>query len=262
MDIIMILGLSANVVTILTGICAFGSFLIKKYSRFKTPLIILFFTTGLIASTFSIYVWIQPALKVKQHQDEYRQTLATTPKYSYSFVDGDQRWAEGRPFDKGSCLAQKQAYYISMTTQGHYYPCYNQQASFTNFMCEVRMRILSGDTGGIVFRDQATRNDTYYLSINEDGAYNLSYLPNSASDESNPLFSGVSDSLYHDQILNQASLVAIRADGSDLAIYIDGNYVNSIQDSSIASGRIGLVSQKLLNNTDIVFDQVKIWTLS
>lgn len=262
MDKLTVLSLAANVVTIVAGVATLFEVVSRSSSGIKKPLIISLSILALISCGISIYLVSLPTISAKLHQNDYIQTRATTPKYSYSFIGGDQRWTEGHPFDKGSCQAQNQAYYISMTTQGRYYPCYNQQASFTNFMCEIRMRILSGDTGGIVFRDQVTRNDTYYLSINEDGAYNLSYLPNSASDESNPLFSGVSDSLYHDQILNQASLVAIRADSSDLAVYIDGNYVNSIQDSNITSGRIGLVSQKLLNNTEVDFDQVKIWTLS
>lgn len=120
---------------------------------------------------------------------------------------------------------------------------------------DVRGVFLKGDGGGIIFRDDSKRPDLYYLYIAENSAYDLNYWPSGTASGAILLLSGTSSDFFHDQVQNgRKSLVAIAANGRDISVYIDGTYAKSTQDSRIAGGRIALTAQKILNDTEVIYD--------
>ncbi len=56
-------------------------------------------------------------------------------------------------------------------------------------------------------------------------------------------------------------LTAVVARGSSITIYINHQQVTTIQDSTFASGHIGVFAYKMNNPTEVVFRDAKVWSL-
>ena len=227
--------------------------------RFGFVFCIIVIVTGGI----SAYQLLYPTFVAWQHQSFFNQENIQPPTYSYSFplTNQDKRWDTGQPYGKlGHCLFQNQGYSVDMTLDDHYYPCY-LETPLKDFMFQVQMQIKSGDAGGIIFRDDKKRTDFYYLYLSTTGTYTLNYWANGTGSTVDKLMLGVSGDFYHDQVQKRVSVVTLLARGSDLSIYIDDKYVDHIDDNRRGSGRIALTAHKLLNDTEVLYKQVHVWTL-
>jgi hypothetical protein len=59
--------------------------------------------------------------------------------------------------------------------------------------------------------------------------------------------------------LNQNNTIAIVVNGSGIDLYINGNNVDSVTDTTYSSGNIGLVASTINNTTEVVYSNLKIW---
>jgi hypothetical protein len=153
-----------------------------------------------------------------------------------------------------------QAYNITMTKKDYYYPCY-LNAPLQNFMLQLQMQISSGDAGGVVFRDDNRRPDFYYLYMTATGVYSLDYWADERGSNVQTLLRGISDDFYQKQIDGRFCIVTLVAQGPNLSLYINEKYVGAVQDNRIGGGRIALTAQKFLNDTQVIYKNVQIWTL-
>ncbi len=62
--------------------------------------------------------------------------------------------------------------------------------------------------------------------------------------------------------LNQTYLLTVIARGNTINVYIDKQWVGSAEDNTASSGSIGLEVLDQANFTEVVFRNVKVWTLS
>lgn len=239
-------------------------FQLSGHGLLNKPIMLIVFCGIVLIGIVSIYNIVLPTYIFKQHQDSYNQTISTPSTYSYSMQEADEHWDTGQSpalGASGSCNFQSQLYIVTMTLKNHYYPCYNNESSFQNFLFQVEMKIQQGDSGGIIFRDQPHRPDAYYLYLSETGTYVLGYWPNANIGGTVELFSGTSIDFLRDQVKGRFSTIAIRALGDDLSLYINGVYIAHAENSILSSGRIGLVAQKTLNDTTVAYRNVRIWKL-
>src|SRR5439155_22844831 len=117
----------------------------------------------------------------------------------------------------------------------------------------VQMKILSGGTGGILFRDSGGNGKAlfYYLSVSQDGYYDLSFYVDKQSTNSNSLMSGNAPSFRTG--LGQINTISVIAKGDALSLFINGNFVDSRIDSSSEQGTLALVTS---NISVVVFSDV------
>jgi hypothetical protein len=48
-----------------------------------------------------------------------------------------------------------------------------------------------------------------------------------------------------------------------IALFINGQFIDSVQDSTLTQGMIGVSANTLIGKpTDVIFSDVKVWTLS
>lgn len=261
--IITVIGLISSIMTVISFLSSAPTSppmaRLKKVGIISALVVITFF------GVYSAWLWALPGYSIWEHQHFYDQTIQQLPSTRYSLQTANA-WETalhpGIEGNGGACHFHDQMYDITMTTKNYFYPCYSKAAPLRNFICLVEMRIEKGDAGGIVFRDDSKRPDLYYFHIDADGAYALNYWPNATTSEPPLLLAGTSNVFFRDQIQEgRKSLVAIVARGSDLSIFIDGTYVGSTQDNRIAGGRIALTAYKILNDTEVIYDQVRVWTL-
>jgi hypothetical protein len=69
---------------------------------------------------------------------------------------------------------------------------------------------------------------------------------------------------YINMNLNQDNVIAVWANGSTMNLYLNGQLIDSIQDTSYSSGQLGVLvrSQSLNTLTEVVFSDARVWTLT
>ncbi len=133
--------------------------------------------------------------------------------------------------------------------------------NFSNFALQVQMTIVSGDAGGLIFRNNGT--DQYRLNVGPKASYNFIVTVNGdtghGADCCEMLASGSSQAI--NQGLNQTNILTVVARGSDIYLYINGKYVNHVIDTHISFGQIGLFAYAFSQPTGVDFSNLKVWTL-
>lgn len=204
----------------------------------------------------------------------YTQATATTIASHYPFSDKlvlddpmydnshGNRWAEGADSTGGNCQFTEGAYHVSQTQAGYFYYCLAQSRTFSNFTYEVKMSIIKGDFGGIIFRADSADSEFYYLFIGQDGSYFL--LLNKGSKNIQALAAGhitqTISSGFHTGP-NEANLIGVVARGNMLDLYANGQHFASATDSTLASGEIGVIVDALKQPTEVAFSDASIWVL-
>jgi DnaJ-like protein len=159
----------------------------------------------------------------------------------------------------GSCAYTGGAYHSTMPTKGFFQPCYAQAPTFSNFAYQVDMTITQGDEGGILFRADPTNSKFYLFHISQSGAYDLFlYIDNQGTHAKNLLSN--STTLFK-QGLNQTNTITVVARGGAIYFFINGQYLDSVNDSTFASGKIGVFGESNTNSTDVAFSNARVWQL-
>ncbi len=159
----------------------------------------------------------------------------------------------------GSCAYTGGAYHSTMPTKGFFQPCYAQAPTFTNFAYQIDMTITQGDEGGILFRADPTNSKFYLFRISQSGAYDLFlYIDNQGTHAKNLLSN--STTLFK-QGLNQTNTITVVARGGSLYFFINGQYLDSVNNTMFASGKIGVFGESNTNSTDVAFSNARVWQL-
>ncbi len=134
-----------------------------------------------------------------------------------------------------------------------------QVTNFSSFVYQVRMPILSGNTGGIIFRATGSTAKYYSLSISQDGSYELVKSVSASGANDQVLLSGSTRAFKTG--LNQANLVAVVAQSNLLSLYVNKQYVAGVSDSSYTSGEIGVLAQDATQPTEVAYSNAQVWQL-
>ncbi len=159
----------------------------------------------------------------------------------------------------GSCAYTGGVYQSSMPTKGYFQPCYAEAPTFSNFAYQVQMTIKQGDEGGILFRADTVNSKFYLFRITQSGAYDLFvYIDNQGTHAKNLLSN--STSLFK-QGLNQANTITVVAQGGNLYFYINGQYIDNVNNTTLSSGKIGVFGESNTNQTVVAFSNAQVWQL-
>ena len=192
-------------------------------------------------------------------QDVYLQATHGSPTLDdpLSRQDGNS-WDETSSSGE-SCAFVAGAYHASVLQPNNAIPCMAQVTHFSNFAYQVRMTILRGGTGGIIFRATASTAKYYSLSISQDGSYQLVKSVSVSGTNDQVLRSGSATAFKTG--LNQANLVAVVAQSNLLSLYVNKQYVASVSDSSYTSGEIGVLAQDVTQPTEVAYSNAQVWQL-
>jgi len=132
------------------------------------------------------------------------------------------------------------------------------RGSFSDFAFQVRLSIIDGPTGGLVFRADGSLSRYYYFVIVASGAYTLglavgNFLGKTLSYSSSPTVKTG---------LNQPNLLTLVARGSNIYLYINKQFVALVHDSASSSGQVGLTATSSANpSADVAFSTAQVWKL-
>ncbi len=120
------------------------------------------------------------------------------------------------------------------------------------------MTFMTGDYGGILFREDAATGNFYYFRIGQDGSYQLKLHVGSSQSGQN-LANGTAANVIHTGI-GQMNVLAVVANGSTITLYINRQQITSITDTTFSQGQIAVVAEESNTPTEVAFTNAKVWT--
>jgi hypothetical protein len=192
-------------------------------------------------------------------QDPYTHT--GTLALNDPLQDNNQNvgWMTGTNQNNATCAFGGGAYQASQPLDGNFHACFALATDFSNFVFEVQMTIVSGYSGGIIFRANQANSTFYYFRAGQDGSYDLRVYVDKLIDHSHLLVSGSSPAIHAGY--NQPNLIAVAARGSLLELYANQQPIITINDSNYSHGQIGIVAYNQGGLATAVYRNARVWTL-
>lgn len=197
------------------------------------------------------------------------QTTTLTPQQLYDQITGklvlndplskqdsnDWNVASNSNF---SCQFQNGTYHAKANI-GYAPACPAENTTFSNFVFRVQMTILQGDCGAILFRaDTAPQvNQFYFYAVCQDGSYQL-YRYDKPGSPTASLARGTSSAIHTG--LNQSNLIAVMVQASNIALFVNNQFLSSVTDATYSGGQLGVGSGANSKQTDVVFSDAEVWT--
>ena len=170
--------------------------------------------------------------------------------------------SKGNNWDSNSpnCAFTGGTYHVSAPNISSLATCIARSTNFSNFAYEVQMTIIKGDTGGILFRADATNNTYYVFYVSQTGRYELVLCPGTTCHD----IIATAPSPAINQGLNKPNLLAVVALGNVLTLYVNHQQVAQVTDSTFNQGQIGLVASAFAtagHPTEVMYSNVRVWPL-
>ena len=166
-------------------------------------------------------------------------------------------WDENQAVGGGGCGFSGGAYHATMPQKGFYFACFAQAASYSNFAYQVQLKIISGDDGGIVFRGDSVNYKFYRFYINQKGTYCIDLAQDINHVKS--FFCNASSAINTG--LNSVNFLTVIAQGGNIHLYINKQYIASLSDNTYSSGKIGVFVGDETSATDAAFNNAQLWNL-
>ncbi len=185
-------------------------------------------------------------------------SLNPYPPHSGTLVFADGLLTNSHNWDDiTNCSFTIDGYHASSLAQG-VTACF-AKPDFGNFVYEAEMRIVQGDTGGIVFRYDKAKNTYYYFSINLKGQYKLQFYGSggfidiAGGSASSSIKTGTSDT----------NVLAVVAKGRNVDLYANQQRLLTVSDTLYIRGQIGVASgtNNTTNTADVSFVNAKLWNI-
>lgn len=160
--------------------------------------------------------------------------------------------------DLGACSFIGEAYHVSSPKTPYFQGCAAQNTRFSNFTYEVKLTFLSGNCGAIIFRADFVGHRFYFFRICQDGSYQL--LLYTQKGTATKTFIEDANPTIHTG-LGQSNVIAVGANNDSIALYVNHQFINSIQDSTYSQGQIGVAADNDNSPTEVAFSNVRVWTL-
>jgi hypothetical protein len=180
----------------------------------------------------------------------YNDTLSNNSK-TYPWVYGYKKVAGT------DCFFANGAYHVVESNTDHFFYCIANNTNFSNFSFQVQMTFIQGNYGGILFRSVGKRH--YIFRIGRDGSYTLQMYVDDSGRNSRLLAHGRSTAIQTG--LNQANLLTVVARGDNIDLYVNRQYLTSVQDSSYSQGQIGLEAEDHGVPSEVMFSNAEVRAL-
>ncbi len=195
----------------------------------------------------------QPAIEQEQ---VYRNIIRTPSTYTDTLDNASNFW-QASESNGNSCTFKQNSYDVHIGTQQPYTECLEADSNYTNFLYQIHMKFVSNTWGGIIFRASAAFT-SYIFSISPNGFY--SFGGSLSYGHSATLAYGRSAAIHTG--LNQDNTIAIIARGYNISLFVNGQFVDSVQDGTFTQGAIGVYAGTLIGTpADVTFSNVSVWTL-
>lgn len=187
----------------------------------------------------------------------YQQVTSQNP----SFVDGlkDPTLSTWAVFEKPTygCEIKKDGLHVHIKDTARFGYCTSGRGKFSNFAFQVEMKILSGNGGGIVFREDANAGNLYVFHVYPDGSYHIYMVQNhkATADLNEGTISSFASSFSQENTLTVIAL------NSRIYLYANQKFLTQIQDSTYSSGYLGVLADDHTTPAEVIYTNAQIWML-
>jgi serine/threonine protein kinase len=158
----------------------------------------------------------------------------------------------------GSCQFKANSLHVIQSKSPNYFYCTASTEEYTDATFEVQMTIIQGDCGGITFRVSSSANKLYFYRVCVDGAYDVYLYVDSSGDTARTLLKSSSPAIHKG--VNQANLLAVVTNGSQVDLYANKQKIDSLTDTTYKQGLFGVVANSLTGTTEVAYSNARIWT--
>jgi hypothetical protein len=113
----------------------------------------------------------------------------------------------------------------------------------------------------VLVRVDQAKGSGYLALLTSDGSYVIDSA-NNFGNQQNPykiLRSGKHCAIKTG--LNQANVVALAASGDTLSFYINGQFIDSVTDTTYKNGQLGIYGYRGTSGLDVMVSNVRVWRL-
>jgi hypothetical protein len=197
-----------------------------------------------------------------EKQALYNQTIATTPVMNDPLSGPDNFGLDNYTGQGGKTrcsFSQGQLHAFAQPT--YFSPCYATATNYQNFVLQVKMTLISGHSGGLVFRADSTNDKGYQFRISTDGTYVLNRI--TLDQQGNIQSAGETVASGSSKLVQQGTnQPAIMAQGDTISLFINGKYVESTMDSTYHSGKVGVYVDSDASSVEGAFSNLQVWKLA
>jgi hypothetical protein len=222
-------------------------------------------------SIIAIFGIVAPIQGLPHFFDPYTHTGFCLPgDCSVSFASWQDTSAT-----RGGCALTDSTYKVTQSGKFQWRPCFSDAVDYGNFIYQAHMIIERGDCGGLLFRAKEEKSDTYQFEVCRTGQYSLYYYNSNARGPNTftpstctaPNGSKASCALVNNTAAavmrgtGQKNLLAVEANGSTIALYVNHILLTSVTDKKFTSGHIGTFAAAYQDQTDVKFSDITVWPL-
>jgi len=171
---------------------------------------------------------------------------------------GNHKWDQTSTRVDGMCVFTGGDYHALEARQGFFQPCLAQTTNFSDFAYQVQMTIDTGKQDGIIFRANSITGSFYLFRIGIDSTYALDLYHNSKL--ALTLSSGYSAAIATG--LKQSNGIAVIAYKGTLYLFANQQFITSVSDNSLNSGKIGVAAIDYSIPTHAEFSNAQVWKIS
>ena len=134
--------------------------------------------------------------------------------------------------------------------------CAAAYTDLNNFAVQVKMTIVHGDEGGLIFRYDSNTAHSGIFSLDTGGAFSMMIT-------SNPF----NTLLHHPDAaikagLGQSNILTVIVEGQTVLLYVNDHYLGQVTNANIPrNGGIGLMAYDVADPTDVLFSNLRVWKL-
>ena len=187
----------------------------------------------------------------------YQRVTSQNP----SFVDSlqDATLSTWSVFEKPTygCELKSDGLHVHIKDTDHFGYCTSGRGIFKNFAFQVEMKIMSGSAGGVTFRGDTQAGNLYHFRVSSEGRYLINTEQNHK--EGPNLAAGTISSFSAG--FGQKNTLTVIAQGSQIYFYSNQKFLTRIQDSTYASGYLGVAASDSTAPAEVVYINAQIWIL-
>ena len=135
--------------------------------------------------------------------------------------------------------------------------------TLSNVIFETDVTIIQGDQAGVVTRVDQTKGTGYLFFIDVQGNYTIELINLSTTNTQNiqkVLRSGSNGAIKKG--LNQTNKIAIETNGTTISAFVNGQFIDSIQDSTYTQGQLGIYGfAGTATVMDVLVSNARAWKL-
>jgi hypothetical protein len=212
------------------------------------------------ASTSSSNTIASSPITTNDPQALYRQVMSRQPTVNDPLsVQSQTNWQTLNQGSQESCTFNSGALHAK-SPQGPLLGCLDTSDTYNNFAIQVQVAIIQGDAAGLAFRADPVRG--YVFAISPQSSYSLITVQDNTSNPTSGiklLTAGISQAINAGY--NKSNQITIIARNSSIYLYINSQYLTTINDSTSSAGMIGAIAVTKSSPADAAFSNLKIWKL-